>query len=289
MTTQRWFKTVLTGALGIAAYLGTCGAVLAASVAVVTDIQGKAMVREPKAGDLALLGELENDARVQLDNNARVVVVYYSSGAEYALRGPAVVQFKAAGPEVLSGNAPEKRPAAITASGKDVKLKPGGLARAAYMMMGAPSVVKLLGLSDTRTLEAKPEFRWAPIESAQRYEVRITREGTGTVFATTTTATSVKLPNEVTLEPDVKYTWKVSALLSDGTHATAVGEFSVVGDELRSQVQSARPADASPLSKKIAYALWLEQLELRDEARKYWELARGQRPNDATLEALASK
>jgi len=286
MNSNRWFKAVLTGIVGMAAYVGVAGA---ASVAVVTDMQGKAAVQAPKPGNLALLGEVENDARVQLDDKTRMVVVYYSSGVEYAVRGPAVVQFKAAGPEAISGNAPEKRPAAIAAAGKEIKLKPGGLARAAYMMMGTPSVLKLLGLSDTRTLEARPEFRWAPIDSAKSYEVRITREGTGTVFATTTTGTSVKLPGEVSLEPDVKYTWKVSALLSDGTHATAVGEFSVVPDELRTQVQSARPGDSAALSQKIAYALWLEQLELRDEARKYWELARGQRPDDATLEALASR
>ena len=281
MTRKTWFGTVLGGAIAMVS-----GAVFAAPVAVVTDLQGKA-VAESKP--VAMLAEVEGDARVQVDANARMVVVYYSSGAEYSLRGPAVVQFKAAGPEAISGNAPEKRPAALAAAGKEVKLKPGGLARAAYMMMGAPSALKLLELTDTRSLEGKPELRWAPLDSAKHYEVRVTREGTGTVFATTTTGTSVRFPDEVTLEADVKYTWRVAALLRDGTRATSVGEFSVVPEALRTEVVAARPAESAPLSQKVTYALWLEQLELRDEARKYWEMARGQRPNDATLEALASK
>lgn len=281
MTRNSWFGMVLTGAITMVS-----SAVFAAPVAVVTDMQGKA-VGESKP--VALLAEVEGDARVQLDASARMVVVYYSSGTEYSLRGPAVIQFKAAGPEAVSGNAPEKRQAALTAGAKEVKLKPGGLARAAYMMMGAPSALKLLELTDTRSLEAKPELRWAALDSARHYEVRVTREGTGTVFATTTTGTSVRFPNEVSLEPDVKYTWRVAALLRDGTRATSVGEFSIVPDELRAEVVAARPAESAPLSQKVAYALWLEQLELRDEARKYWDIARGQRPNDATLEALASK
>ncbi|HYC46435.1 MAG TPA: hypothetical protein VED01_13255 [Burkholderiales bacterium] len=281
MTRNSWFGMVLTGAITMVS-----SAVFAAPVAVVTDMQGKA-VGESKP--VALLAEVEGDARVQLDASARMVVVYYSSGTEYSLRGPAVIQFKAAGPEAVSGNPPEKRQAALTAGAKEVKLKPGGLARAAYMMMGAPSALKLLELTDTRSLEAKPELRWAALDSARHYEVRVTREGTGTVFATTTTGTSVRFPNEVSLEPDVKYTWRVAALLRDGTRATSVGEFSIVPDELRAEVVAARPAESAPLSQKVAYALWLEQLELRDEARKYWDIARGQRPNDATLEALASK
>src|SRR5688572_13550423 len=114
MNGKWWLKAVTTCAVGVFAYGGS---VFAAPVAVVTDMQGKATVQESKA--VALLGEVEGDARVQLDQNARMVVVYYSTGAEYSLRGPSVVQFKAAGPESISGNAPEKRQAALASAGKE--------------------------------------------------------------------------------------------------------------------------------------------------------------------------
>jgi hypothetical protein len=41
------------------------------------------------------------------------------------------------------------------------------------------------------------------------------------------------------------------------------------------------------LSTKIAYAAWLDDAELKDEARKYWKEGSMQRPADARLKALA--
>lgn len=265
-------------------------AVYAASVAVVTDVQGRAMLsKESRVPQLGVLAEVESDARVQLDDKSKLVVVYYSSGAEYTFRGPAVVQFKAAAPEALSGSAPETRAVALASTGKDVRIKPGGLARAAYMMMGAANFLKLAGLSDTRTLDARPEFRWSALEPAVSYEFRIMSEAGRVVFASSTPNTSLTLPTNVSLHADTQYTWRVSAQLNDGTQSTAVGEFSIVPPELRAQVESARPAATAALSQQIAFALWLEQLELRDEARRYWEIARAQYPDDPRIEALARK
>ena len=288
MKTQRHFKLAMAAA-ALLASLGFSGSLLAASAAVVTDVVGKATPDQPNARDLTLLGEIATDARVKLDDKARLVVVYYSSGAEFTLRGPAVVQFKAAEPQAISGNPPEKRATPLQASAKDVKLKPGGLARAAYMMMGAPTFLKLVGLSDTKILDTRPEFRWTAVEPVENFEVRIMKEAGGVIYSTQTTATSVSLPAEVALVPDARYTWKVSARLRDGTSASAIGEFTVAPADLRAQVDAVRPAESAALSQKIAFALWLEQVELRDEARKYWEVARSQRPNDAQLEALAAK
>ena len=157
------------------------------------------------------------------------------------------------------------------------------------MMMGAPAQLKLLALTDTRTLETKPEFRWSAIEGAASYEIRISGENGATVFMTSTSATSVSLPAEVSLMPGARYTWRVNAKLSDGTNTTSVGEFSVASSDVLAQAEAARPGQSASLSQQIAYAIWLEQLELRDEARKYWEVARAQYPNNQRLEALANR
>jgi hypothetical protein len=262
----------------------TWAAAQAAPVAVITDIQGRAV--NPQSQSISLLSEVESDSRIQLDDKARIVAVYYSSGSEFTVRGPAVVQFKSDGPQAISGNAPEKR-AVLASAGKDVRLKPGGLARAAYMMMGAPSAIKLLSLSDTRTVDTKPEFRWSSIEPAKAYEVKLMNDGGAVVFATSTAATSVALPQHLT--PGKRYTWRVTAPLSDGTTSTSIGEFSVATPELRTQVAAARPAETATLSEKVAFAIWLEQQELRDEARKYWQVARTEWPNNQRLEALANR
>ena len=157
------------------------------------------------------------------------------------------------------------------------------------MMMGAPAQLKLLALTDTRTLETKPEFRWSAVEGAASYEVKIGGENGATVFTTSTSATAVSLPADVSLKPGARYTWRVSAKLRDGTNTTSVGEFSVASPDLQAQAEAARPAQSAELSQKVAYAIWLEQFELRDEARKYWEVARAQHREDQRLEALANR
>lgn len=287
MNTQKTLKTAMVAAGALLASIS--GAVWAAPVAVVTDVQGRAML--PKGGfvrELPVLAEVEGDARVEIDAKSKLVVVYYSSGSEFTFRGPAVVHFKAAGPESISGNAPERRAVALATSGND-RLKPGGLTRAAYMMMGVNSNLTLLGLSDTRTLEARPEFSWSELEAGQTYQFRLMGDAGRVVYETSTTATSLKLPANVSLEPDAKYTWRVAARRSDGSQASATGDFRIGPADLRAQIEKARPDDSAELSQKIAFALWLEQLEFRDEARKYWALARAQWPNDSRLESLAGR
>jgi hypothetical protein len=43
------------------------------------------------------------------------------------------------------------------------------------------------------------------------------------------------------------------------------------------------------VSHRVAYAAWLEQMQLRDEARKYWKGLAAERPDDAKLRALAAE
>jgi hypothetical protein len=43
------------------------------------------------------------------------------------------------------------------------------------------------------------------------------------------------------------------------------------------------------VSERVAYAAWLEQMELKDEARRYWRALSAERPDDARLKALAAE
>jgi hypothetical protein len=58
---------------------------------------------------------------------------------------------------------------------------------------------------------------------------------------------------------------------------------------LRAQAEVLRPAAAAPLSTRVAYAAWLDQMELKDEARKYWKAAAAERPDDPRLKSLAEQ
>src|SRR5687767_9143337 len=72
-------------------------------IAIVTDVSGKVVGPAP----LSILSEISADARGQLEPGARLVALYLKSGDEYTQAGPAQVQFRAAGPDVLSGAKPQ--------------------------------------------------------------------------------------------------------------------------------------------------------------------------------------
>ena len=102
-------------------------------------------------------------------------------------------------------------------------------------------------------------------------------------------STSFKLPASVKLKEGVPYTWEVSARLPDGRKYTSSADFAVAAADLRAQAEALRPAQSAPLSSRITYAAWLDQMELKDEARKYWKTASTERPDDPRLKALASE
>jgi hypothetical protein len=85
------------------------------------------------------------------------------------------------------------------------------------------------------------------------------------------------------------YTWEVTTRLPDGRKYATSADFAVAPASLRAEAASLRPAASAPLSSRIAYAAWLDQMELRDEARRYWQAAAAERPDDARLKALAAQ
>ena len=53
------------------------------------------------------------------------------------------------------------------------------------------------------------------------------------------------------------------------------------------QPDAVRPAAGAPLSERVAFAVWLEQVGLKDEAARYWKALAAERPDSARLRALA--
>jgi hypothetical protein len=288
MRAQQLFLARIMTMLLIAAATFTATA-NAAPVAVVTDAQGKSVL-QGASRELALLAEIDADTRVQIDDKARLVVLFYSTGEEFTLRGPALVQFKSAAPATLSGNPPEKR-AGNTKTDSGIRIKPGGVTQAGVRMRITPDSqkLKLIGLTDTVTLEARPEFRWSALEPGITYVFGLSDNTGQLLHETKITGTSLKLPASVQLKPDSLYTWEVSTRLRNGTRYTSAGDFTIANAALRGQADRARPAESAAVSEHVAFALWLEQADLKDEARKYWRMARAQRPDEAQLKALAGE
>jgi hypothetical protein len=259
-------------------------------VAMVTDLQGEVtLVSPPKGEPPSILGNVKPGAIYQVADNAALVVVYFASGQEFSFKGPTMVQFDAGGPITLAGNEAETRNPLMGKVGTGVKIKPVGKVQAAVVMRSASqtSRLKLLTLVGTKTLDAQPEFRWETVDRGAVYEFELTDATGRTLYEAETGATSLKLPADVKLVDGQTYTWLVSARLADGKKYSNAADFSVVTADLRRDVEAVRPGANAPLSERVTYAAWLDQLQLHDEAKKYWKSLAAARAGDENLSQLA--
>lgn len=258
----------------------------AQNVALVTDVSGPVA----GAGPVAVLSELRSGSQLELAAGAKLVVIHLATGEEYSFSGPARIQFESDGPRVLSGAPPQRRASPLRA-GVLAAVRPAAVAQAAYVMRSArPTArIRLLTLNATKTLDASPEFRWQGLEAVARYRFELTDEAGKSLYESEVEATSLRLPPSVPLRDGMGYTWEVSARGADGRRYVSAGDFSIASSELRAQAERLRPAPATPFSERVAYALWLEQMELRDEARKYWRALAEERPEDEKLRTLATE
>lgn len=287
MTWQRCMTALL---LSLATVLSAAPA-RGAGVALLTDLQGKAIGSSSgRAVELTILAELPAGAQVQLAAGASMVALYLDSGDEYVFKGPATIVFRAAQPEVTTGEKPERRGPPLGARGKDIHIKPVGIAQGALVMRGTAPGARLqpLNLHRTRTLETQPEFRWRELEPGVKYRFKLNDDAGRTLFQSEVAAASLKLPSSVRLKEGVSYAWEVSALL-EGRKYSISAEFTLASTDLRAEADALRPAASAPLSRRIAYAAWLDQVELKDEARKYWQAASAERPEDPRLRALSAR
>jgi hypothetical protein len=286
-TSRSWLRAVV-----VVAICALPAAVQAAGVAMVTDLQGKAtLAADGRARDVTILAELEAGAQVQLAAGATLVALYLDAGDEYVFKGPAAIVFKAAQPDVTSGAKPEKRSPSLGKGGSGIRIKPVGVAQGAMVMRGfrTGARIQLLNLHKTRTLETQPEFRWQELQAGVKYQIEITDDTGRTVHEAQVEKASFKLPANVPLKEGVPYTWEVSARLPDGRKYSSSADFALAPADVRAQAEALRPAAAAPLSSRIAYAAWLDQMDLKDEARKYWKTASSERPDDPRLKALAEQ
>ena len=260
----------------------------AAAAAMVTDLQGRASVTlAGRSFDATILAEIEAGAQVQLPSGATLVVLYLDRGQEYAFKGPALIVFRPTQPEVISGLQPVMRSPSL---GDRVRIKPVGLGQGAMVMRRLASPrIQLLGLSGTRVLESQPDFRWQELHPGLKYQIEVADDTGRSLVEAQVESPSFKMPVNVELKEGASYTWAVSARLPDGRKYSSMGDFSIATADLREQAIALRAGASEPVSSRVAYATWLDQMELKDEARKYWRALAMERPEDARLKARAKE
>lgn len=288
---KRCWRYSVVAAFAIA-WVAVPSPVLAEPVAMVTDIEGgNSVTGMGESTELTLLAELEPGGSVELAGGARLVIVYYESGNEFIFEGPASIKIGPAAPEVLSGNSPEEHHILLAGADGEIIIHPAGMVQASIVMRGAQDEVdiKLENLVDTKILDARPLFRWQPLPGASTYHFEIINDSGDSLAETDVTATELPLPEAVTLEVGITYTWEVATRTPDGILHSSWGDFYLATDAERALVEQMRPPRDAPFSSRVMFAVVLQQLELRDEAVNHWKTLLVERSDDPKLQQMANQ
>ena len=262
------------------------------SVAMILDLEGKATIFEHEGGSRAsILSEIRPDTRVQVEAGSRMVAVYLGSGQSFEIKGPAVVVFRRQQPESQSGARPESLGSALSKGNKEVRIKPVSVAQAAVVLRSIKvidSKLTLVSPVGNLTLEERPMFRWKELAPNIQYRFAMVDEAGKALYQTDVNDTSLRLSFQVQMKEGVKYRWMVTAQHPEGAVFTNSRELSLASPELQRQVQALLPTPESSLAELVAFAAWLEQSGLRDEARTVWKAVAAERLADPRVRALAA-
>jgi hypothetical protein len=277
----------------ISGFISTAHASGDESVGIITDIEGNATweSESPHDKDASILTEIAPESRMQLDSGSRLAILYTQSGEQYEFRGPAVIQFERRQPQVLSGAEPKHWKTTLGSDLSSARIRPVGVAQAALVMRHPRHVakIKLLTLNDTQILDERPEFRWVPPEPGLQYTFELSNDKGRTIFSSRVQGDSLRLPATIKLKKGVHYAWQLATTLANGQRYSNIGKFSIALPKLQAKVEKLRPAGGASVADRVIFAAWLNEMELRDEARKYWREIAAARPDDSGLKVLAGQ
>lgn len=274
MTGKRPFP--LTPAIIVAAlwldFAATAASAAEPPVAIVTETHGKGdVLHSGSASGLRLLTELENDARVTLQKDARTVVLYLQSGDQYALMGPGVFVIELERPLAEKQAAGPFKLGPVTGkNGKPLQIRNANLSQAGIVMRTAGKwPIPAKRPTGALTLSTPTVFEWEAIGTGIDYEFVLKDEKGNTVFARVEQENQVHLPADIALDPGAAYRWSVSARGADGARYLSVYRFSVADLNTRAAFDNFYPQESATFAERVAFAALLESYGLTEEVAQY--------------------
>jgi len=241
-------------------------------VATATEVAG---FSETRVGDatvqVAPLNEFFPRSRVRLKQDARVTVLFYATGEIYLLSGPALIRFTESGIQALNGKEPHPQAPATGRDGKRLRVRPTGLAQAGVVARGIGKPIIAVSPAGEITLDPRPIFAWQEVKAGLSYRFVLRDQVDRIISRVDVKTTFYELPSSVTMSPEQRYRWSVSTKSSDGTMHLLNRSLRLADDALRADADNFRPHQNASVTRRIAFALWLAQVGLADEARAYWE------------------
>lgn len=289
----------------LAACLSAMAWASAPPVVMVADLAGR--ILSASGRPLTLAEGLPAHSALKLGPGTRLVVIHLATGEELTFSGPATLTFDEQG---RAGGASPTGRRKVPALQEGLRLEPGAWAQASVVIRKEvqPSAFSLEpeeplpfrprdpeGASTVWRhplgawiLDPAPTFRWhLPIPGASAH-LRLGEEGDPPVIDADVPGEAWTLPAGQSLRRGATYHWRLSWSLKPGLEAEALGRFRVATEEEARRVQVLRPLPEAPFADRLAYAVALESLGLRDEALPLWQALSRERPEEPALSRLAA-
>jgi hypothetical protein len=242
------------------------------AVALVTELSGTAETQmEGKTVAVSLLFEFHPGATVKLYQGAKMIVLFYRTARQSAITGPSLIRASDTAIKALSGNEPISMQALAGKNGKALVIHPAGVTQGALVVRGLNKPIPTLSLAGGTTLELRPTFRWREVVPGLDYQFTLKDENEKVLHRLTWRGTTLQLPPELVLSGGRRYRWSVFAQAADGTTFRSNYGFTVADAAMRAEVENFRPDQTASPSERVAFAVWLEQAGLNDEAVRYWQ------------------
>ncbi len=272
------------------------------SVAVVTDLAGRAQLRRPgEQRPLAILDTLAARDLLQLGADAQVELAFTAgTGSVLRLSGPG--HFRVRESDVLTHDAGarvERRD--LAAAWHSLHIRPGMVGRASIALRGLAatqlSLRSPLGAQDAAGLRRLEwDQPYGHPAGAWDYTVRLIDDQGTLLFVTQSQERSIPVPDDLDFERGRDYLWTVQARAGSERHAYGAAEFHRVAADVEARMQAMMravidvrrdPAQAESTAEEVLLALALEQAGMRTAAHRQWRALRPLRPALAGIDLPA--
>lgn len=250
---------------------------MAAPVAMISQCQGDIAIGLASAPQpCETLAYLEDGTQVVLGASALIKLVYFAAASEKTVNGPTTFNVSSAPP---AGG--DSRDLSIV---KDTGLVPSDrLAQASVVMRSMNATLKGLSPKSGRVLDPPSTLAWKPLKGAATYKVTIEDEVGDVVYRADIAEPPATVPDAPSrFKRGEYYEWRVETVVSQRQYRGR-GNFELVDNTVRQRVSELETRTASDRTAALLYGVILEELELRQDARRWWATLRDRYPNDAGI------
>lgn len=250
---------------------------LAAPVAMVTDVQG---TLEIKGQPLALLAELDENTEIDLPPESQLTLVYYASGQEYKASGPLKLALKQDAPQ---GDGQALAGVTLMAAAESTRLAAADHSQAAVIMRAPAKTTSELILQYpawSNILEPAPIFSWKTASGQDKdysYQLEILDNKGKVLFTGQSDIGRLRLPKDLELPKGERLSWELEAKSGEQI-LFGRADFQIAEDTKVAQVDQMAKDLGQDFGRRLIFVRYLKANGFQHAADELWQNLVSERP-----------